>query len=111
MTTIPPTEGELNDAVAAELRAAAARRNVSGAEVARRAGLPPLYVQRRLAGDAKLSVGDLMMISEGIGCHTLDVVAQVLSDRDQLLGRRRPQDAPHAAGFQTTEATMQNRGD
>lgn len=112
MTINPPAEGELNDAVATELRAAAARRNVSGASVARRIGLPPLYVQRRLAGGAVVSVEDLILIAEGIGCQPLDVVAQVLTDRDRdrTRGPRRPLEAdmPHT---QTTEATMQNRGD
>lgn len=76
-----PARDDLEAAVAAELRAAAARHDVSGAEVARRIGLPPLYVQRRLNGDVAVSVADLILIAEGIGAHALDVVAQVTADR------------------------------
>lgn len=77
-------EQDVNERVATELRAAAARHNTSGAAIARRVGLPALYVQRRLAGAAAVSVDDLILISEGIGCHAIDVLAQVLTDLERL---------------------------
>lgn len=100
---------DLNDAIATELRAAAARHNTSGASIARRLDVPPLYVQRRLAGSAAVSVVDLIMIAEGIGCHPLDVLAQVLTDRDRpaRAARGPVRDMP---GAHTTELPTQNRG-
>lgn len=70
----------VNDLVAAELRAHAARKGVTGRGVADRLDLPPMWVQRRLSGTATVSVEDLVRISEGIGVYPLDVLAQVLHE-------------------------------
>lgn len=73
---------ELNDAVAAELRAAAARRSIKHRQVARNLGLEPMYVSRRFSASVDISVADLVRLSRGIGVEPLDVLAQVLTDLD-----------------------------
>lgn len=70
----------VNDYVAAELRAAAARKKISGAQVARNLDLPPMYAHRRFSGDREITVTDLVRLSHSIGVEPLDVLAQVLSD-------------------------------
>lgn len=72
-------EDDLNQTVAAELRSAAARRNLSGAQLARNSGLPGMYVHRRLNGTATISVEDLIELSRGIGVEPLDMFAQILT--------------------------------
>ncbi len=70
---------KVNDAVAAELRAATARRNLSGAAAARQSGLPVMYTHRRLNGLVEISVSDFVTICAGIGAYPLDVLAQALT--------------------------------
>lgn len=69
----------LNELLAAELRAHAARNSLSGAQVARNADLPPMYVHRRLSGAASITVEDLVAICEAIGVNPLDVLGQLLA--------------------------------
>lgn len=85
----------LNDTVAAELRAAAARRSIPRAQVARNVGLPAMYVHRRFSAEVDISVGDLVRLCEGIGVEPLDVLAQVLTDLEAATGRAAE---PAAAG-------------
>lgn len=70
----------LNDSVAAELRAAAARRSITRAQVARNLDLPTMYVHRRFAANVDISVADLVRLARGIGVEPLDVLAQVLTE-------------------------------
>lgn len=72
----------LNASVAAELRAAVARKNIPRSHVAEELDVPVWWVHRRLAGDVEISVGDLVRLSYAIGVEPLDVLAQVIRDSD-----------------------------
>lgn len=72
----------INDAVAAELRACAARKGLNGTQVAHHAGVPKMYVHRRLSQGVEISVGDLVLLSQAIGVAPLDVLAQSLIHLD-----------------------------
>ena len=68
--------------VAAELRAAAARRNLTQAAIAERLGVDYMWVNRRLNGITHVTVPDLIILCEAIGAHALDVLAQTLIERE-----------------------------
>jgi hypothetical protein len=76
---VPDVLDLVNDAVAAELRAAAARKGISGAQVARNLDLPPMYAHRRFSASVDITVTDLVRICRGIQVEPLDVLAQVLT--------------------------------
>lgn len=80
MTTASASTLTISERVATELRAAAARRNMSGAALARLIEREPLWVQRRLSGVVECTLEDVVTICGGLGAHVLDVVAQVLID-------------------------------
>lgn len=74
----------MNDAVAAELRAAAARRKASGRELGRRLEIPDMWVSRRMSGTVEISVADLVLLCDAIGVYPLDVMAQALSELESV---------------------------
>lgn len=69
----------LNDELAAALRAAASGAGATTTDVALRADLPPLYVHRRLAGEATISVEDFVEICRAIGVDAPAALGQVLT--------------------------------
>lgn len=69
----------INESVAAELRAHAARKNITGRNLADRLELPAMWVSRRLSATVAISVDDLVTLSDGIGVYPLDVLAQALT--------------------------------
>jgi Helix-turn-helix. len=50
--------------VAGEVRAALARRRISGRKAAREIGWTPAYIGRRLSGEAPLDVNDLVALAQ-----------------------------------------------
>lgn len=78
MTTLTRT---VNDAVAAELRAALGRKGLTGAALARVLDFPPIYVSRRLSAAVAITVEDLVVLCEGLGVEPLDVLAEATKDR------------------------------
>lgn len=84
MTTAEATTLTIGERLATELRAAAARRSLSGAALARRIGQPPLWVQRRLSGAVDCTLEDLVTLCDGLDAYVLDVVGQVLADAGLL---------------------------
>lgn len=85
------TTTSINDAVAAELRACAARKGLNGTQVAQHAGVPKMWVHRRLSAGVEISVGDLVLLAAAMGVEPLDVLAQSLMHLDTT-------PAPTAAG-------------
>lgn len=60
--------------VAAEVRAAAARANLSQADLARHTGLSGQSVRRKLRGERSLSAEELILIADAIGCPVSDLL-------------------------------------
>jgi transcriptional regulator with XRE-family HTH domain len=103
----------LSTRVAEEIRAAMARRRISGAEVARRLDVSPMWVSYRLAGRQEIGLTDLERIAGVLGMSPVDLlpsdvrrsgqptearVAQAVRPPD-----RRPKDKPGSdrAGHRT----------
>jgi transcriptional regulator with XRE-family HTH domain len=74
--TTPPT---VNVTIAAELRAAFARKNLSRREVALKIGVSHMWVQRRLAGDQPLSVDDVVRICTAIDADPMPLLERALT--------------------------------
>lgn len=74
----------VNEAVAAELRAAAGRRGVYVPAIALTAGLPDMYVRRRLKAQAQISVEDLVALCVALEVYPLDVLASALAGTGHL---------------------------
>lgn len=68
------TETPFWAAVAAEVRAAAARRRISGSELARRLGKTQSWVSRRMVGDIPLGLDDLEGFAEALGVSPFDLL-------------------------------------
>lgn len=74
MTTALTVERDepLRAVVAEEIRAAMARRRLSGAGVARAVGKSQSYVSRRLTGETAFDLDDLEKIAGALGCRVND---------------------------------------
>jgi hypothetical protein len=80
-----PSPLTVNEAVAAELRAASARRQVSIPQIAVNASMPDKYVRNRLSAAVQISVDDLVTLCAALEIYPLDVLAQALDGTGRLL--------------------------
>lgn len=67
---------EQSQAAAANLRAALARRRMSGRELARQLDKPPMWVHRRLAGEQAITIDDLTLIAGVLGITPASLLEQ-----------------------------------
>lgn len=67
MNTPQTTERSLHDSVCEEIRVILARRRMSQAEVARRAGWSAFYLSNRMNGKTPMNVNDLAALSRILG--------------------------------------------
>lgn len=86
----------VNEAVAAELRAAAARRQQTVPQIAVTASMPDKYVRARLNAAVQISLEDLVAICAALKVYPLDVLAQALAGTGRLADDA-PSEAPPAA--------------
>ena len=74
--------------MAGEIRAIAARQNVSHAEIARRCGRTPMWLSRRLSASlaVPMTVADLSLISSALevtASEVLDLAAAAADERQE----------------------------
>lgn len=81
-----------NSAVAAEIRAEAARRRITGRELARRVARPVTTVNRYMRGETDMSLDDLEVFARALGVTTVDLIARAFNDSAPTppLGRDTP---------------------
>lgn len=74
---IDVTQGDrtLSDRVAEELRALMARKRISGAEMARRLQVSPMWVSYRLAGRQEIGLTDLERMARILDVEPVDLLA------------------------------------
>lgn len=70
----------INERVAAELRAAAARNRISGADLARSLAETPIWISRRLSANVQISVEDFARLCDAIGIDPADVFTAARGD-------------------------------
>jgi transcriptional regulator with XRE-family HTH domain len=66
---------DANQTTAANIRAALARRRMSGRELSEQLERSPMWVQRRMAGTSPISVNDLELIAGALGLEPADLLA------------------------------------
>lgn len=79
MTARPPP-GPLTVAIVAVVRAEAARQHLSGAGLARRAGLYPRAVQKMLSGALAPTTDQLQALSVGLGMSMVAVLVRATNN-------------------------------
>lgn len=79
-----PSPLTVNEAVAAELRASAARRQKSIPQIAVDASMPDKAVRARMNGAVAISIEDLVAICAAIETYPIDVLAQALAGTGRL---------------------------
>jgi transcriptional regulator with XRE-family HTH domain len=77
------TETPFWAAVAAEVRATAARKRVSGSELARRLGKTQSWVSRRMVGDIPLGLDDLEGFAAALEVSPFDLLPRPRDYSDQ----------------------------
>lgn len=77
-----PTPGvDYGHAVAAEVRAMMARREVAGKSLAARLGVSPMYVSRRMRGDVPWNVAELAEVARLLDCRMEDLLPRLDSNQ------------------------------
>lgn len=64
----------IRQAVASAVRVELARRNMSAAELARRAGVRQSYISRRMTGESPFNIDDLARIADVLGVQMADLL-------------------------------------
>lgn len=64
----------LSDRAAEEIRALMGRKRISGAELARRLDVSPMWVSYRLAGKQEIGLTDLERIASALGVTPVDLL-------------------------------------
>jgi transcriptional regulator with XRE-family HTH domain len=82
------TETPFWTAVAAEVRATAARKRVSGSELARRLGKTQSWVSRRMVGDIPLGLDDLEGFATALEVSPFDLLPRPGDYSDQGTEKR-----------------------
>jgi transcriptional regulator with XRE-family HTH domain len=72
---VPQGDRTLSDRVAEEIRALMARKRISGAELARRLEVSPMWISYRLAGRQEIGLTDLERISRILDVEPVDLLA------------------------------------
>lgn len=70
----------VNQSIAAELRAAAARRKKSRREIATALDVSHMWLQRRLAGDQALTVEDVVRIARVLDVDPMPMIELALAE-------------------------------
>jgi transcriptional regulator with XRE-family HTH domain len=68
------SDATLSDRAAEEIRAALARRRISGSELARRIGVSHTWVTNRLAGHREIGLNDLQRIADALDAQVTDLL-------------------------------------
>lgn len=100
--TAPPQR--LRERAAEEIRVILARRRMSAAELARRAGLKQPYVSRRMTGETAFDLDDLEVIANALGVKVSDLI------RDADTGGQDIARYPAMAGRGMSDATRPKGG-
>lgn len=80
--TVPADRPPLRQYVAAEVRAALARRRMSAVALAAAMGRSRSYLSRRLTGETALDTDDLDAIAHLVGVPLVELIASATARRD-----------------------------
>ena len=75
------------DAVAANLRAEKGRQRQTNARLAKKTGLPPKTVARRISGETGIDIEDLALLAKALGKDPADFLPPNTGD-EQAAGRQ-----------------------
>lgn len=70
--------GQLREGTAEEIRVLLARRRISAAELARRAGMKQSTLARRMTGEIAFDLDDLEVIADVLGVTILDLLPSAM---------------------------------
>ncbi|HET6874660.1 MAG TPA: helix-turn-helix transcriptional regulator [Acidimicrobiales bacterium] len=88
MTSSPAVPSPtLSTVVTAQIRAEMARVRVTGAELARRLGVPASWVQRRTAGVSAISLDEVEILCTGLGLDALELITRAYHVEAERGGR------------------------
>lgn len=88
--------GQLREGTAEEIRVLLARRRISAAELARRAGMKQSTLARRMTGEIAFDLDDLEAIADVLGVTILDLLPSAMVRPNNRSGAVTSQTAPAA---------------